>query len=314
MSLFKNPISLTAGAVLLSCAASPAWAAATVCNIDVNDDADATIAVASNFYQPAISYISTYTSTVGSPGNGKKIRVCHNSTGTLLQEINGTIAKTAPYSLLLAANASTPNSLASAGTYTQSGATAETYAWGIPVLAAMYATVPSVSTLIPALASGQTATISSTLSSTYALNTATSGAASVAEASPSLAPYGLAGANIMYLTNGWNYTTDPIPSWMHSPLYDNIDLTFASIIDGTNRSGFVSKAQLCSPPSPLTVSSFTYAEFTNSAYMLNQKGVLLASGDTTEDAVGASLWNYMLSTTNRTAWNSFLTSKCYGTL
>jgi molybdate transport system substrate-binding protein len=296
------------GAIILASGSSSALAAPTVCTVVPSAGTpDTTIAVASNFYGPVQDLITNYFTASGQPGYGKRINVCHNSTTTLDTEIR---TGTSGYSLFLAANAASPDGLVGTG-YVQTGATSNLYARGIPVMFARYATVSNVQTLIPAVSSGVSATISAVVTTSEALSTANS--QTVAMANYTLAPYGET-ARVILGDMGYTVTTGSVPAWMHSPLYDNIDLTFQSVTMGSpppNKSGFVSKAQICSgidPNSPV----YTYIEFTNSKYVLDQKGILIKSGDSTQNALGASLFNYMLSNGDPDFWPDFLTDHCYG--
>ncbi len=107
-------------------------------------------------------------------------------------------------------------------------------------------------------------------------------------------------------------TPSPLPSFLSS-LYGNIDLTFQSVASSpyTNKSGFVSKAQICDgigSPTP----TYIYVQFTGSNYILAQSGILIASGNSTQDTIGASIFSYMLSNSSPTFWPDFLTAHCYG--
>ncbi len=302
--------------VVFAFATSPAWAQTTNCTVVPSSGSyDATIAVASNFYGPAQDLITTYTST-GQPGAGKRIRICENATAVLNTEIR---TGTSGYSLFLAANSTTPTGLQ--GTpYVQSGATAQLYATGIPVLFARYATVSDVKTLIPSLASGVWAGISSNNLTANPLSISAS--QTVAVADPSAAPYGDAAFKIMGSlppnpTTGMRLlhyppAPSPLPSFLSS-LYGNIDLTFQSVASSpyANKSGFVSKAQICtgigsSPP------TYIYVQFTGASYILKQEGILIASGNSGQDVIGASIFNYMLNNSSPTFWPDFLDAHCYG--
>jgi ABC-type molybdate transport system substrate-binding protein len=299
--LFKTKsMFLGLAATALTCAASIASAAPTVCTVLPSGSTyDATIAVASNFYGPAQDLVTSFIAN-DPAGSGKKIRVCQNSTATLDTEIR---TGTSGYSLLLAANASTPNALVGTA-YVQSGATSRLYAKGIPVIFAPTTAVANVGTFISGLGSGTAATISSAVSPAIAINTTNS--QKVAVANPTLAPYGLAASSILNDMGLWN-ASSPVPSWMHNPLYDNIDLTYAAVIGGTDKSGFVSKAQICG-----NLGTVTYIAFTG--YLLNQNGILINSGNSTQNALGSSIMSYMLSNSSPTFWSTFLTNHCYNTI
>lgn len=294
-------------------AASPALAAPDVCTVvPSNLTYDATIAVASNFYQPAQDLVADFTSP-GQPGDGYHIRICQNSTTTLYNEI---ITGTAGFSLFLAANTATPVSLQGTA-YVQTGATAQLYALGIPVLFGRYnaTTLPDTHTLIPALASGhRTDTINSQVTTSQALSTSNS--QTVAVANVTAAPYGTAAQNIL-ADMGYTVSNTTIPTWVHSPLYDNIDLTFQSVASSPypNKSGFVSKSQVCDGSGSIDSSyvgiEFKYNSNSSSNYLPFQSGILVTSGNSGQDAIGASIFSFMLSNSDPTYWSDFLVAHCY---
>jgi hypothetical protein len=288
----------------LAVTASSAWAAPTVCTtVPSGPTYDATIAVASNFFGPAQDLVTLFTAP-GAPGEGSAIRICHNATATLLDQIENAAPT---YSLFLAADDTTDSLVSSP--YVPVGATSETYATGIPVLFARQVTVGDVQTLIPGVSSGVSATISSVVTGSEALNP--TNAQTVAVANPTLAPYGNA-AKLIIQDMGFTWNPPSSPTWISS-LYDNISLTFNSVAvtPFPNKSGFVSKAQICSgiTGSPPT---YVYVEFTNSKYLLNQKGILIDSQDSNENNLGAALWDYMLDNPNMSFWPNFLSTHCYG--
>jgi len=266
---------------------------------------DAMIAVASNFFDAAQNMISDYSASLATP---QYINICQNSTAELYGEITASPAPgTSGYALFMAANATTPQSLQGSG-YEQTSATAQLYAMGIPVLLARYATVTDIHSLIPSQSSGVWATINYQVSSADQLNT--TNAQEVAVADPAAAPYGAAAMSIL---GDMGYTLSPIPSWIHTPLYANIDLTFQSVATSPypNKSGFVSEGQICSgigmsPP------TYIYAEFTNSAYTLSQDLILIKSGNSTQNGIGSAIQNWMLSNADPGYWSGFLDENCYG--
>jgi molybdate transport system substrate-binding protein len=280
---------------------------------------DLTIAVASNFYGPAQDLSEMFINS-GPSVSVSAVRVCQNSTGTLDQEIRGTLTPPfGPYSLFLAANQSTPTALAGTA-FVPSGATAFQYANGIPVLFTTSSSVATdVHTFIPTLPAGvgpQAYTITSAVSSSLAIST--SAVQPLAVANPALAPYGDATFKILSAMSLVSYTAtpptppSPLPSWMHSPLYDNIDLTFSSV-PSPNPAGFVSKSQIC----PLIKSfnpSLVYIGF--EGYPVAQSGILIDSGDSTQNSIAAALRGYIstlqtTSTGTGNAWGDFLVDHCY---
>jgi len=191
--------------------ASAAWGqAATVCNTEATPNPTITIAVASNFYGPAQALVADFTQA-GAPGAGKVIRVCHNSSGLLVNEINaGT-----PYSLFLAADADWPGEVDES----KRGPNEPfTYAYGIPVLW-------SAKVATDGLMNGN------------AINKAN--VTSLAIGNPNLAPYGAAAVEILTGMGQWPDDS----GWITQ--YDNIALTKTAIETKAKDAGFVSKAQVC---------------------------------------------------------------------
>lgn len=293
--------------VIFALAASPA-SAATCATVGTTGSIAGKVAVASNFFAPMIELMQLYTAA-----NSNKITVCHASTGVLKTEITNPSDPSNPnpnhYSLFLAAD-ETADSLAGSG-FEQTGATSTLFAHGIPVLVSLYSTVNDVHTLIPNLSTANHASLSGVLTSTNALSIANSQNIAVADPGTAMAvnaPYGVAAYLIMNDMGLWSTMSSP-PSGVHTPLYSNITLTFDSVTDGTNKSGFVSKSQICEGIAPIHASPpvYTYIEFTNAKYVRVQKGIAIKSGDGT-DSTGAGIFNYMLSDPN---WNDFLEDHCY---
>jgi len=221
--------------------ASSAWGqAATVCNTETTPNPTITIAVASNFYEPAQSLVTSFTAA-GQPGAGKVIRVCHNATKLLVNEIK---TGGSPYSLLLAANTAGPAEVNDAGKASEAPFS---YAFGIPVLW-------SVSLSKDQLLNGNE------------INKAN--VTSLAIGNPSLAPYGAAAQLILTDMGQW----ETPGGWISQ--YDNIALTKTAIQTGAQVAGFISKAQIC----PANTGG-AYEEFTS--YNLQQDGVQIAGVDST---------------------------------
>jgi ABC-type molybdate transport system substrate-binding protein len=307
MSLKMNVYSygaLVAGLVVM---ASPAWAVPDICTIVPSGGPsgyyDTKIAVASNFYQAEQYFVANFFTAPGAPGDGKYVNICQNATTALLTEIQ---TGSSGFSLFLAADAAAPDSLVGSP-YVQSGAASTLYAKGVPVLTALTSTVPYTNTLVPSLPSSQVAsTISTVVTSSQALSP--TNAATVAVADPAQAPYGFKASQIIK-DMGFTWSPPSSPTWVNNPLYANITVTLNAVATGSNKSGFVSKGQICPDigvPSP----TYIYVEFTNSKYTLHQKAIAIASGDAGQDALGASLLSYMLS--DLTFWNAYLEESCYG--
>jgi len=235
----------TTSALALALSASAAWGqAATVCNIPADPAPTITIAVASNFYEPAQALASSFTAA-GAPGAGKVVRVCHNSTKLLVNEIK---AGGAPYSLLLAANTAGPAEVKDAG---KASELPFPYAYGVPVLW-------SASLSKDQLLSGDKINKENVTS--------------LAIGNPSLAPYGAAAELILTDMQQW----ETPGGWISQ--YDNIALTKIAIQTGAQVAGFISKTQIC----PADTGG-AYEEFTS--YALQQDGVQIAGVDSTTTTV-----------------------------
>ncbi len=291
--------SLCMSAAIFVSAASSGWAADTVCSLVPTDcgTPDTRIAVASNFYGPAKDMVANFQAP-GKPGNGTCIQVCHNSTGALLTEINNNLTY---YGMFFAANATAPESLQSS-----TGNTAYLYAKGIPVFFGYRNDVTNVGGLITGLGSGYNYTLTATDLSSYAVNTGSAGYVAVAGTA---APYGVKAHAILNSIEGTSLP-GTIPGWVHSPLYDNVDLTFQAVGTGSIKSGFVSKAQICD-----MYNDVAYVQFTSPDYVLNQKAILLDSSDSANPptTVAGTLSKWVKDEIANDGWDDFLTDHCYGT-
>lgn len=307
---------IASAGVIFVLAAAPAMAAPS-CVVWPNAMAtpDVKVAVAANFFGPMKDLVTLWTG-VGEPGAGKNVNICQDSTGNLDAAIR---LGSSGYALFLAADDTTPDNLVGSG-YEQTSATSKLYANGIPVFMALNSTVSDVHTLMPNLAGpADHASLSGVMTSTDAISIANSQTIAVADPGsnpPTVvnAPYGYAAYLIMTdMGLTWSSFSSP-PSGVHA-LYPNITNTFNSVTDTTNKSGFVSKSQICSGIAPIHGSppDYTYIEFTNAKYMRVQKGILIKSGDNTQNGLGASIFNYMLNQ-GGTFWDDFLEDHCYAAL
>lgn len=293
--------SLCMSAAISMSAASSGWAVDTVCSLVPTDCAtpDTIIAVASNFYEPAKKMVANF-QALGKPGNGTCIQICHNSTGTLLTEINNSPTY---YGMFFAANTTAPESLQSS-----TGNTAYLYAKGIPVFFGYRSNgdISNVGDLITNLGTAVNYTMTATDLSSYAVNTGTAGNVAVAGTA---APYGVKAHAILNSIEGTSLP-GTIPAWVRSPLYDNIDLTFAAVGTTGIKSGFVSKAQICN-----IYGDVAYVQFTSPDYLLNQKAILLDSSDSTNPptTVAGTLSKWIKDEIANDGWDDFLTDNCYET-
>jgi len=293
--------SFCVSAALLMFVSSNGWAVDTVCTLVPTDcgTPDTRIAVASNFFGPAKQMVANF-QAIGKPGNGTCIQVCQNSTGALLTEINNNLSY---YGMFFAANSTAPESLQSS-----TGNTAYLYAKGIPVFFGYRNDVTNVGGLITGLGSGVNFNMTATDLSSYAVNTSTAGNVAVAGIA---APYGLKAQAILNSIESLNPgLPGTIPSWVHSPLYDNIDVTFSAVGTGGIKSGFVSKAQICD-----IYGDVAYVQFTSPDYLLNQKAILLDSSDSTNppSTVAGKLSKWVKDEIANDGWDDFLIDHCYET-
>lgn len=314
----RQAISVLAPAAL-AVVASHAGAATTCTYVPSSaTSASFVIAVASNFYEPAQAFAQDFLSNSGTTATA--VQVCADSTGNLKKQINGTASMPAAvgsnkYSLLLAADADTPayfESDPTGSTFKQTGASAFLYAYGIPVLYSQkVAKANLVQTATPgATASGYANPVK--VNQTYVTK--------LAIGNPSLAPYGVAADDILTDMGqsgtttdlGTSYTSNCSPSWTCT--YSNIDYTQQAIQYASNniKAGFVSKAQMCSD----SISSSYYIEFPD--YQTTQKGILINSTNSTQNAYGAGMVSFMNTKKSADAdsdgisdWNEFLISRCY---
>jgi len=264
-------------ALIVAFAASGSWA--VTCGSPIGGGANtATIAVAANFVDGATALIEDCQSNGYCPNTA--FTICQDSTAALRTEIENDYYNNTPnafvtYSYFFAANTSASSYDSFNGT-----GTGCSYVKGIPVFFAKRATYSDVSHLVNGL-SGYSYDITTTAAG-YTVNI--TDAANVALANNSLAPYGAAGMNILNAMNpiyGSGYT---LPSgkanwsWIHQTWFDDIGLTYDAVWAGTDgiKSGFVSKGQIWDASIPgVDPSVYIYVQFSNSAYALDQRAILL---------------------------------------
>jgi ABC-type molybdate transport system substrate-binding protein len=272
-----------------------------------------TFAVASNFYSATQSLVKEYLTSVTS---SSAIRVCHDSSGTLLTEITGT--PTYPYTLFLSADASRPATLKkSYSSLIVSGASPFKYASGIPVL---YVASGTASDYVLTGQSGSTATADGMTGVKIDLDSVSK----LAIGNISSAPYGTEAVVILTAMAQWNngsylYNAGAVYSpstsgsctlgagsgkWICE--YNNIDITLSAITTGDATAGIVSWGQVCSAPNS------QYVKFTS--YPIEQDGILLNLSGATDagKALAAAVVSYM--NLGSSTWNSWLATKCYGAI
>jgi ABC-type molybdate transport system substrate-binding protein len=268
-----------------------------------------TFAVASNFYSATQSLVKEYLTSVSS---SSAIRVCHDSSGTLLTEITGT--PTYPYTLFLSADASRPAALKGT-TYVPSGATPFEYANGIAVF---YVASGTASSYLTTGNSGSTATADS-MTGVQIADSVTK----LAIGNISSAPYGTQAKAILGKMGQWDDSALYNAGSVYTPAtsgsctlgagsgqwiceYTNIDVTLSAISTGDVTAGIVSWGQVCS------ASSSQYVKFSNDP--IRQDGILLNLSGATDagKALAAAVVSYM--NLGSSTWNSWLATKCYGAI
>lgn len=317
MSFTLKPVALALSASACLCVAGTVYAQETTeCTIDPSvTGVDTTIVVASNFFDPAKDLLADFFAANYPFGGEPTIRLCHDATGQINRDIRGIDGATPPgvigkYSLFLAANASTPDALV--GTvYVPVGASSFLYAKGIPVILGKFNPtntankISSVTELMPSLTTPpnpRAHSVPGTVTSANAIDT--TNAALVAIANYNDAPYGLAAVKILKDMALWDYTTQPTPAWVRNPLFPNIGQTLDALNNEVTKTAFISKAQVCG-----ALANYTYIQF--DGYLLDQKGILIDTGDATQNALAASIKDFMMANSDPTYWSGFLTAHCY---
>jgi len=258
-----------------------------------------TLAVASNFVTAAKGLV-TSCQTSGHCNN-TSFTICSDSTANLQTALNSDYSSHSnafvTYGYFFAAD----NNAMDYNNYNGT-ATAYEYAKGIPVFFARRAVLNNINKLITQK-SGYAANITDANLSSYSINT--TAARSIAVAGTG-APYGMMAHTIINQIEGTSLP-GTIPSYVHSPLYGNIGDTFTSVTNGTNKSGFVSKGQICSGIGGATP-TYIYVAFTNSNFALHQYAIRLNS-----NAAATALDSYITYLVSGGTWSSFLASNCYAT-
>jgi molybdate transport system substrate-binding protein len=177
---------------------------------------------------------------------GYTVKVCHNSTGTLVSEITtGVTPNPKHFGLFLAANTGGPVSVCDLGLCIPYDGTNDTFTYtkGIPVL------WTKTAGLINVKDEPNEGTINLSLVDHVYI------------ADPDLAPYGLAAEQIM---QGVTYQWNTVVNAGKLTEFSNIDLTFAAVNNATDGKtvGYVAKSQICNYnlPSPY------FYEYVNTAY------------------------------------------------
>jgi hypothetical protein len=338
----------------------------TVCSIvydtgdvlEINDDngedvtdgtipvPNTTIAVASNFYAPAIELAEAFLASDANTGSYTAIGVCHNATGHLVNEITGNNPAVIDgewlsakinykYGLFAAANATAPENLAA--TYKIDPVL--TYAKGIPAFLAGATLIgniqnPTWNDLVVADPSGVSGLYFNDgqiggNTGPVVINTSTIDEIGIAL--PSAAPYGLAAQTIINAMGQWStpvsVSGNPLPACSATATangpgicqYANIDITYAQTVlsASTLDAGWTSWAQILSGENTNPYVIFPDYDFPQKAVRLTNPNPAGA------DDAATAFWNFLgltypNSTTNAffsatgLTWNGWLEKKGYG--
>jgi molybdate transport system substrate-binding protein len=203
------------------------------------------------------------------------IRVCHNSTGALVEEIN---KGGSGFDVFLAANDTAPNEI------TVSHTSPFDYTKGIPVL---WAPNTSLSLNNGDVADNPAITM-------------------VEVANPETAPYGAAAKKILGDVQ-WQELKEAVPTRLH--INDNIELTYEAVeTAGATSStvGFVAKSQICNSPPFSQRNAIAYP-----AYALIQAGTLLPA---TPLVLATTFKAWLLTTGSGSAQDILIEGFCYAPL
>jgi molybdenum ABC transporter molybdate-binding protein len=222
---------------------------------------DSNISVASNLFRPAIALTreflqdNNYTNT---------IRVCHNASGTLVDEIVNH-GNPSGYSLFLAADVEFAEDVNNSSV---GGNGVFDYINGIPVLWSTTLTADQMyDSSVPEILFGD------------------DNVSSLAVANTKNAPYGYTAIAIMEELGQF-----PTPAEQYIIYYDNVSLTYEAVLNGTDVAGFVSKAQICTSINPSDEPH--YVEFLNN--IIPQAGTLINTTDGAADALASYFVTYLL--------------------
>ncbi|OPY64156.1 MAG: hypothetical protein A4E57_03672 [Syntrophorhabdaceae bacterium PtaU1.Bin034] len=299
--------SLCVMAAVFVLAASSSWAAPN-CTIQIPGfgSPDVKIAVAANFVAAASQLITDCVSTGSCSTTGANYIICSDSTGNLRAAMGTPCPTDGQYGYFFAADTS-------AAIYSgcPNAGSPWSYARGVPVFFGYRnGGITDASQLIEQT-SGVAATINTTVGGNYTINTTDSCLIAVADTT---APYGVKGQALISEMIG--ITIPPIPACVYDSstgahgLFPNIGAVFAAIGTGAIKSGFVGKSQICSN-GEVNPSIYTYVQFTNDAYTLDQKAIRLNSS--TEVTVFDNYITYKrgLTGSDPDSWAAFAIKNCY---
>jgi ABC-type molybdate transport system substrate-binding protein len=273
-----------------------------------------TVAVASNFKDPAIDLADDYVA-----GTSYQVNLCHGSSGTISSSITGGN----PYNiaLFLAADQSFATDVVEAE---KNLGSEFRYANGVPVFL-LSPNAYNSNVAADYFLTGQGGYATAEGLTPYVVLKHYSGtptASTIAIANPTNAPYGVAASVILgdmspdlWNSGGYAYNAGTAVTTACSSLisgsqwqceYNNVDLTLQSIDNNSVTGGFVGWSQVCDSG---TYPSARYVKFPD--YSLAQYGVRIDIASGAQETVAADLVSYM--DVGSGAWDTFLTDHCYET-
>ena len=125
------------------------------------------------------------------------------------------------------------------------------------------------------------------------------------------APYGRMSHAIINDIDGASLPTT-IPAYVRDPLYVNVNNVLNAVDGGTDRSGWLSKAQICNGSGNVNTGSYVAVSFSDSKFALHQWAIQLD----TSGAASTALHYYIKTTLacpSGTGWTNFLNNHCYET-
>jgi len=281
-------------------AAAGGWAAMTCSWVEQQGSGTntATLAVAANFTEPLKDLVKQCQDDGGCVNT--HYQVCADATANLKAAID---ANPNTYGYFFAAD-TTAKVYGSDRAYE--------YAKGIPAFFGKEATLTNAQSLITQAGTDahwpcNSSDVSSLSFSTNAYDTANSKYMAVAGTG---APYGVMSHAIINDIDGASLPTT-IPAYVRDPLYVNVNNVLNAVVGGTDRSGWLSKAQICDTTLKSVGTDYVAVTFTDNKWALHQWAIQLD----TSGAASTALHYYIKTTLacpSGTDWKDFLDKHCYG--
>lgn len=258
------------------------------------------VAVAANFLDPAIDMIVGTLPLTDSffdqnNINNTTVIICDGATGDFAAEIAYAVANNqpVPYDVFFAADETAMNNLPSAF----DGFPTFVYSKGKPIIFGKKARVTNVSGLVDKIGSTAVTGSINPITTTYSIKS--SAQDPVAVANPATAPYGAAAVSIMTQMGVYGTT--------YKTQYPTVGGALNAVLMDTNKSGFISKAQICQ-----NLGNFTYVEFPSE--QLDQTvRQLTANANPLINYIEGKIYSTPVGS-SISEWNTFLTNHCYGTI